>query len=150
MAEGWVEAVKAGAPDDLTIKEMVRGMQAELDNKVRRRRAATGQNITVSCGASHLLAYTLIVVSHRYVLATMSEKWLVSLYELSSHITLMDEPGHQPRLTEPHPPALMSLGVCCAPHSFLNHCNIPNITLTHVPVSICALLSNLLGLNHPT
>jgi hypothetical protein len=57
MAEGWAKAVNAGAPDDLTIKKMVRYMQAQLDRKVKTRRAATGQNITVSRGASYLLAY---------------------------------------------------------------------------------------------
>jgi hypothetical protein len=130
MPEGWAKAVKAGAPDNLTIKKMVREMQADLDRKVKSRKAATGQNITVSYGASYLLVYTLIVVSHRYVPATASKKWLVSLYALFSHSTLMDEPGHQPRLTEPHPPALMSLGVCCAPHSVLSHCT-STIPLSH-------------------
>jgi hypothetical protein len=106
MAEGWA---KADAPDrdDLTIKEMVRDMQGQLDRKFKARRAATSQNITVSRGASYLLAYTLIMVSHRYVPATASEKWSVSLHALHNHV-LMDEPGHQPCPTEPRPRALIS------------------------------------------
>jgi hypothetical protein len=86
--------------------------------------------------------YTLIMVSHRYVPATASEKWLASLYALSGHI-LMDELGHQPCLTEPHPPALISASAAyhtrfsiTVPVPFHYHIRSP--TYIHMYAPVCA------------